>query len=566
MSLLAAIILSATPAPAETLPGGTTIDPAAVVDITPEGFDAVALVIPSFLPSEIEIPATSGGSDNGFCLIDYGYELSNAWVGIQVTDAQVIPTDGGYLDVTAQMLINVNNASDKFNVSYEAACISGSCPGYVEPFPVSMHTTVALAIMPGPDGAPILDATVGSVDVTYDLTEDDIVLDCWIDTLNDILSALGLSIYDLLLDQVDSYLTDSIDDLVPELEATVEEAFSGASINETLDLNGVTAQIALYPSNVQITAAGVRLSMAGSVTSTGTASCVAPYDPGGFTSTPSSPPGIGTAPSGVPTPYHAGLNLTDEFANEALYALWAGGLLCYTVDESVFPIDTTIMNSLTGDVFADLFPESRPVDLYVVPRSPPEAVYDGTHDVEVALKDLDLEMWAELDGRKAVVTTVSLSGPVGADLNFDGATGNLAVGLAIDPTELVPTVTVNDFYPDQNDTILTGFQGTFSGLWDSIIGELLGDVTDSLAFALPNFSGLGLQDLRMEAAGSGDWLGGYAWLGAVSYGDPSAGCGSGCGGDTGSSGCDSGCSTPGGVPKALGLLPLLLAVALRRRS
>lgn len=562
MSLLAAIILSATPAPAETLPGGTTIDPAAVVDITPEGFEAVALVIPSFLPSEIEIPPTSGGSDNGFCLIDYGYELSNAWVGIQVTDAQVIPTDGGYLDVTAQMLVNVNNASDKFEVGYEAACISGSCPGYVAPFPVSMHTTIGLAIVPGPDGAPVLDATVGAVDVTYDLTEDDIVLDCWIDTLNDVLSALGLSIYDLLLDQVDSYLSDSIDDLVPELEATLEEAFAGASIQETLDLNGVTAELSLYPSNVEITGAGMRLSMAGSVTSNSTAACVAAYDPGGFASTPSSPPGIGTAPSGVPTPFHAGLGLSDEFANEALYALWAGGLLCYTVDESTFPVDTTILNSLTGNVFADLFPESQPVDLHVVPRSPPEVVYDGTHDLEVALQNLDLEMWAELDGRKAVITTISLAGPVGADLSFDGATGNLAVELAIDPAALVPTVTVNDFYPDQNDTILAGFQSTFSGLWDSIIGELLGDVTDSLSFALPNFSGLGLQDLQVEAAGSGDWLGGYAWLGAVSYGDASAG----CGGDTGSTGCDGGCSTHAGVPRALGLLPLLMAVALRRRS
>lgn len=563
MSLFAALLLS--PAAADTLPGGTTLDPAAVVDITPEGFDAVALVIPSFLPSELEVPDTSGGSDNGFCLIDYGYSLSNLWVGIQVTDAQVVPTAAEELDVTAQLLVNVNNSSDKFNVSYDAACISGDCPGYVEPFPVSIHTTIKLAIVDGPEGLPILDATVGAIGVTYDLTEDDIVLDCWIDTLNDILSAIGLSVYDLLLDQVDSYLSDAIADLVPELETTVEEAFSSASINESFDLNGVTAQISLYPSDIQISAVGVRLVMAGSVTNSGNSPCVAAYDPGGFTSTASSAPALGSAPSGVPTPYHAGLGLTDEFVNEALYAVWAGGLLCYTVDASVFPIDTTIMGSLTGNVFSDLFPESKPVDLQVVPRTPPEAVYDGTHDIEVALEDLDLQMWAELDGRKALITTISLAGPVGADLQFDGATGNLAVELAIDPTELVPTVTTNEFYPDDNDTILAGFQSTFSGLWNSIIGSLLGDLASSLSFALPNMSGLGLQDLEVDAAGSGDWLGAYAWLGAVSYGDPSAGCG-GCGEDTGaSSDCSGGCSTHRGAPRALLLVPLLAAVALRRR-
>lgn len=564
MSLLAGLFLVTT-ASADTLPAGTVIDPAAVVDVTPDGLESVTLLIPSFLPSEIEIPDIADGSDNGFCLIDYGYGLSNGWVGLQVTDAQITPTDAGYLDVTVQLLVNVNNSADKFRIDYEAACISGDCDGYVTPFAVSIHTTVAMNIVPGPDGVPVLDATVGTVDLNYDdLTEDDIVLDCWIGTLNDILSVFGLSIYDLLLDQVDAYLQDAVTEFLPDIEATVEEAFSGASINQELDLNGVTATINLYPSAIDIQAAGMRVALAGSVTTASTAACIAPYDPGGSLSTPSSAPAIGTAPEASLEGFHAGLNLSDEFVNQALYGLWRGGLLCYTIDESLFAVDTSIMNSLTGNVFQPLFPESKPVILQTVPRGVPDVAYDGEHAIDLNLHDLDLEFWAELDGRMARITSVSLNGAVGADLAFDGGTGNLAVELAIDADNLTPTVSYNDLYPDQTADVEAAFASSFGGLLSTILDVALGDLTESLAFALPNFSGIGLQDLETAPAGAnGDWLGAYAWLGGVTYGDPSAGCG-GCGED-GGSGCDSGCATHGGVPKAIGLLPLLVAVALRRR-
>ena len=94
----------------------------------------------------------------------------------------------------------------------------------------------------------------------------------------------------------------------------------------------------------------------------------------------------------------------------------------------------------------------------------------------------------------------------------------------------------------------------------------------SIAFTLPSFSGLGIQDLQTAAAGNNeDWLGAYAWVGAVTYASDS-GCG-GCGGDTGtdtgassSSSCGGGCST-GQIPAAWTLLvPFGLLLGLRRRD
>jgi hypothetical protein len=146
------------------------------------------------------------------------------------------------------------------------------------------------------------------------------------------------------------------------------------------------------------------------------------------------------------------------------YALWRGGLLCYTLDENgPFPLDTSILNSLTGDVFAPLFPEAKPVTLQTSPKAPPTTAFDGSHAIDVNLDRLGLDMYAELDGRQAKVVTIDLSGVVGADLAFDATTGALGVVVDLDPAALTPTIGYNEFYPDANETIVSSFSGAFGG-------------------------------------------------------------------------------------------------------
>ena len=111
---LVALSLVASPARAEDWHVGDVIDPAAIADVTPEGFDAIALLIPSLLPSSIDIPATSASSDNGFCLIDYAFGLDGGAVGITVTSADITPGNG-VLDITANLLVQVNSATDPFD-------------------------------------------------------------------------------------------------------------------------------------------------------------------------------------------------------------------------------------------------------------------------------------------------------------------------------------------------------------------------------------------------------------------------------------------------------------------
>ncbi len=539
---------------ADTWPPDSVIPKAATLDVTPEGFAAVADVIPALVPTAIAIPDTgSGGTVLGLC--DYGFTLSNGAANIQVVSASIVPMNG-VLDITAELLVGINDSSNQLSLGYEYCFGDDACNGWIDPFPVTIHTTMNLEVTGADSGQPQLDATIGALEYEYGLSGDDIHLDCWLQGIEDFLDIIGLSFYDLIIGLLAPTLESTIADLAPTLETTVEEAFSAAIIQQELDLNGVTATINLYPSDVDITPDGMRIVLDGGV-SAAQASCIAPYDPGGSLKTLSAPPDLSANPPGS----HAALHLSDDFTNEALYALWRGGLLCIDSNSIALPItlDTTLLGSLTGNVFAELFPVAKPVVLRTVPAAPLSAVFDGPNDVDIAVNDLQLEFYGELDGRLARLVDISLTGNIGANLLFDGTTGNLGVELALNADSLAPTVVYNEMKPKENETILASFGPSFGSLLSNLIGSLLGD---SLSFALPSFSGFGLQSLNLE--GSPEWLDGYVQLGLVSYGDPTAGCGS-CGGGTGG-GCGGGC-TVGGVfvPGWMAWLPALAVMVLRRR-
>lgn len=553
--MLFGLALLATPAHAEEWAHGETIEKAAYADLTPEGLNAIAEVIPALLPLSFDVPETA--DEGGVWCVNYAYGLSNASADIEVTNATITP-GSGVLDVTANLMVSLNDPSNPFALTYELFCLDDTCAGYVDAFPVTVTTTMALEVVDDGAGGRVLDATIGAINVSYDLANEDIHLDgCSVGDIEEVLNWFGLSLYGLVLDQLAPTLESAIADVGPTLEATIEEAFASASIQQELELNGAVAQLSLQPQDVDIAPAGVRIQLAGSMSGE-VADCVAAYDPGGSLKTPTSAPALGSTPSGVGADYHVALTLSDDFTNQALYALWRAGLLCYGLGpDGDFPLDTSILNLLTGDAFAELFPEGKPLTLQTAPKAPPTTTFDGDHAIDVNLDRLGLELYTELDGRQAKMLTIDLSGVVGADLAFDGTTGALGIEVDLDPAALTPSVAYNEFYPEADEAILAGFSSVFGSLVDTIVGGLL----DDLSFALPAFSGIGLTELQTAPVGdAADWMGAYAWVGPVTYA-AADGCGSdgGCGG-----GCEGGCHTNPGAPAALwtGIAGLVL---LRRR-
>lgn len=539
-------------------PAGAVIEDAATIDVSPDGFNAITGILPDLIPTDIDIPEVSESDPGalGQCWLGgYEFSLTNAWVDIGINNAELVPRPGR-LDLLVDLNVQVNDPTDKFRLYVEAECIGDACYGYVQPFNAQVTTTLGLDVVTGADGKPTIDATVGQLSLDYDLSGTDIQIDdCFIGTIEDVLNFFGLSIFDLILSVASGFIDDTVSDFGPEIEALLEDALGAAVIDQEVDLDGVVMDLGLYPAEIDIDDPGVRIWMDGYTAVDGAADCVAEYDPGASLATPTDPPDLADVAALSPG-YHAGLHLSDDFGNQALYSLWRGGLLCQTVDEELtgFPLDTSILGLMAGDAFDDLFPESEPLIIQTRPMAPPTLVFDSENDVGIDVHDLGLDFYAGLDGREALVVGMDLATPAGIDLVFDDATGELAVGVALEAADLDVTVIQNEFKPGTESEI----ESNFAGVFDTLVGPILDGLVSDLSFALPGFSGLGLTELDLQGVGDeGDWLGGYAHVGAVSY--ESAGCG-----DEGSD-CSGGCGTTGRGGGRLALFTLPLALVLLRR-
>jgi len=496
---------------------GALISKAVVADVTADGLSAVGDFVPALVPESIEIPDT--GQDDGW----YSYQLSGAWASITVDDVAITPTDGVlYLD--AGLTVWLNDASDPFDLEYEVLWVFGdTCHGRVEPFGANVLAAIYLTIVDGKDGMPTLDVTIGSFDVSYDLASEDIVLDdCGIGDLEEVLNWFGLSIYDLVLGYADDAIQDAISDATADLETMIEEAFASATIEETVELtDDASLDILLYPSDIEIATEGLRVVMDGSFDSGAAAECIEDYDPGGSPQTKSQPPAIGEAPTGI-ADFHAGILASDDALNQAMYAVWRAGLLCYTIDENfeTFPMSTSILGLLEGaegdeGQFDQLFPDPQDMAIITRPVSQPLAALDGAHAVDLEIDELGLDFFADLDHRKALVLGLDMDVTVGADMELDASTGELAAVLDLDPSNFGISVRSAELTPGVEEAIVENF----GGLLDTILGAVLGGTLDGLTFSLPALEGLGLTSLEAGTAGSsGDWLGLYAQLGEVSYG------------------------------------------------
>lgn len=539
------------------------------VDVTPAGFDALGGVVPALAPDDLPV---DGISESYSGLLDqcwlggYEFEVAELLIGLTFGDISITPNTG-YLDINLQLFVNVNSASAPFSMYLEAECIGDDCDAWVDPFEVNVATTMAIDIADDPEGNPTLDATIGELSFEYDLTGDDVTIEsCALGTIIDILDFIGIDLVDLILPSVSGALDDAVADLAPELEGTLEDAFAAAVIEQELDLAGTTVMINARPGDVTIRPDGMRISMNGSSEATSTNDCVAEWDDGTFEALTGETPALGDAPEGISGDYAAGLYLADEFGNQLLYTLWRSGLLCYTVDEELgFPIDTSILGLLAGEAFNDLFPDAKPMVIETRPEYAPTLKFNGTNDMNIDVQDLGLDFMAELDHRDARVLAMNLAVDAGVGLNFDGETGQLAVEIDLGEDAIDATVRSNDFVPDASDTIEASFGNVFNGL----VGGLLGDALGDLNFAVPGLSGIGLTQLSFAPAGpEQDWLGGYAWLGEVSY--ESTGCaedGSGGCADTDDAGCGGGgcASTPRNQRRWLWLMFPVLLAALRRQ-
>ena len=539
---------------------GEQIDESVALQVTRSGFDSAAALAAVLIPEAVDLPAIQEEVEDpifGATLAEIRFE--NGWVSIGIADASLTPGNG-LIDLDMDLSVQVNSSADRFDLYMELIGIGDTCDGWVEPFPVNALTSIAMQVVTLTDGSKTIDAQVGAIQVDYELSSDDIELkDCAIGTLEDVLNYLNLSLYDLILGQLDGVLTDAIDGAVPELETALEEAFAAASIQETVSIGDAEMSLNLEPNDVSITPDGMEILLAGS-TMADPADCISRFDTGGSMKSMTPVPSINSAQGGI------GILLSDDFANQALYSLWRGGVLCYTLDDSdSLPLNTAILGLLAGDSFDQFFPTPQPIIIATNPANPPVISYDGIHDITAVIPGLGLDIFAELDGRWTRLLGLDLETEIGIDLNFNSATGVLGVELFFDAEAIEATVNFNELAPEANDVVIEKFSTVFGSLVEPLIGGLLGE---DLSFALGSMEGVGITSLEASPAGGGDWLELSAGVGSVPYGSCGGGCGtedsSGCGGVEGEEGSE--CSTVQRHSRTIWLLPLALVLLVRRRD
>ena len=542
---------------ANPIPAGEMLNESLLVDIPPQGFEALEGVIPGLIPSPIEIPEfaeeSSACPTGGYW---YKFQLKNATAGIEVQNVFLTPQNG-YMDMEMDLAINLNDPNDRFKLNYWLVCIKYPCRGYVDPFPTNVIGAFNIAFV-DEDGDGIKEADVQfTEDLSIDigLTGDHIHLaECPLNFLEDVFNFFGGSLYELVINAID--VNTIISDALPEIELAIEDALNQANIDETVDLGGTSLRIQMTPNQAILQPEGLRMVFDSSSSVEEPAECVLDYDPLSSKGTENPSATLEEFPSA----FDFGATVADDFVNQTLYSLWSGGALCQTIDEDVFALDTSILNLVTGDAYLEFFPETVPMLIRTNPQKAPTLNMETASDIGIEIEELGLDFYAEIDGRQARVLGMNLNTQVGVDLNLDSQTGALDLALDIDTQNVAANISFNEFLPSDQNTVI---EQEFVGQLDTILGlvdieALLGDLNITLPAISLGESSIGLESMLIKSTGSAqEDMTIFANLGPVPYG---AGCGS-----EESEGCGGGCSTASSGFGRSFLLLLVLAGAFRRR-
>lgn len=515
------------------VPAGDPVADAVAVDITPEGFDALAGLLPALLPPEMLFDDVYQGDT---CLYVEVFDLA---LGVEISDAVFTPqTDR--IDVWLDVIVSANGASSPFElVSSNPAfiCIPDWCQGYIEPFHVGVTTSMALEVVPGPTG-PVFDVEMTPLVLDNGLESHHIeFMTSW----NYPCATGGL--VPIILPLLDGILGDALAGTEDDLELTIEDALAGLVIDLPLELGESVVNVSLVPSDFQSSPEGARLVLGGQIDAGEPAACMAPWDTDTVLAIDGPLPGIAEFPPGIDPSTHVGLSISDEIIDQTLHAVWRSGLLCQRLEGELtegLEITTGLLGALFGPTWDELFPETQPVLLTTTPRAAP-MVSPGPHDIDAVVPAFGLGVYAELEHRMARIVEVELDIEAGIDLPFDGVTGMAALALDLPTEGISVSVPFNEILTEQSDALASRVElnlGPLLAVGLSVLGDS--------SLKLPSMFEQGLTSLVFADAGPReDWLGAYVNLGPVPY-DDSVGCEGGCGDGCGGTGCEgTGCEGTG---------------------
>lgn len=579
-------------------PPGTWFDPAVTVDVSADGINNLVPLVSSLLPESIALPEVRLSGEEEECVDLIFDDLCWNWYewDLHVWNlAALISIDDfnmrlGHGEMFIDMVIGagVSSAGDPGRIDMdlevvEIIDIDQDCRLWVDPIPLGINTRLTMGLVwPPGGGTPGIDIGLSPIDI--DLSIQGIHMDgCFLaDVFNFVLdvndlttSILNFDIFETVSDLLEPAIENLLNDQLPQIEADLNESLAALTIATELDVAEIPLKINMEPSRLQLHPQGIRFDLSGDIGAGPVPDpCIRKYGYRGSLHTPGAPWDIGE----WPRPVALAVQVEDDFINQALFTFWWKGLLCQEItnDGSIelpIPLDTTLVKLLSGDSFQDLFPDDNTSDISIItrPRTPPVLTMDGSHDMDINVNDLGLDLYAELDGRMTRVVGYAMRANVGVDLDLDPATGVLGVGVPLGEDSIRTRVGYNDLRPSANVALEEGLGGLINNFAPTVIDGLLGD----LSFPLPTTEGIGLSIFDIMAAGyTLDQLGLEAQMGYVAYDNPMeegaglldglTGGGGGCGGDTADTG-GAACSSAPPTGWLTLLLPAVALVTRRRR-
>lgn len=451
------------------MPYGSGIPDGVVARINESGFDTLegigeGLINATDLTSLVPNPAFETSAEDcflGICVTWYSITLyvTNPYIG--GSDLEIDPDAGGWLNTSFTILDPSIDWQADGTVTFISLGAAGTI--YADSITVDMDLTPSVQ-----NGQ--LQLSVSNVDVSAS----GFVFD-WDSWIYDVMQFFGLDLSGLLQGLLESTLESTIQDLIPDL---LGDTLSSLEIAFEIPLGANIYTFEAIPSRAAVDDLGMTLGLESYFTAEqwlhptqGPGSLYYGYTLPVFNS---STPGMQ-------------LELSLDFMNQALYALWGGGVLDMQMDADALGLDLESIGPLLG--FSDL-------NITTVPLLPPVIVPGtGSSLLELQLGDLELTMYDGPVDPANVALQVYVSADVELDLDVT------ADGL------LSPTIGNIDLYfdtvvPASNTSYSADTEALLQGLLPALLPGLLSGLG---AIPIPELAGFTLQlsSFSLEGAENG---------------------------------------------------------------
>jgi hypothetical protein len=573
--------------------GGEVVPPHPIteglgIDVTEAGFNVILELAEDFIPPDLVIGTTppQALSSIPFVCDPQNFHLENLVIHTEM-QSMTIEADDDSLDLVIDLNLWINepvggwpSAGDDDDSAQPGddddsagsgvpegpavvvfqgndwGCLNYVCFLYTDPANLQLRIPISMAMAWDDLGDPFIDVTFGALEHNITaamqgkihLTED-----CFAGSVTTWLAdTLGLDVFDLVLGAFEGEIESQYQQQTENLEPTIEDALRALWLQDTVTVLDSNLSYDLHPTAIDHNDFGLRTVLGGSFSTDTVAECVAAYGDQEARFTASQMPDMTGAVPSTGAEYHFGAITSDDLINQALFALWQGGVMCFVVDDGggALPMSTDLLGLLLGLENAELLEELfflGPVAMVIrtVPESPPDARFDGPNDINIQVDGLAIEFYPVMQDRLTRLAAVAIDIAAGIDLAI-GPDGAMLIDIDLDTDNLNTRVTYNEIAPELNEV----FETNFPGFVGTVINTVGGSLLEGIAMALPTFSGIGATQLDLEPLGTSpdllDFLGAYMLLGE-STGGVSSGC-DGCGGEGGcdAAGCDAaGCGADG---------------------